>query len=137
MEDKQINLKSYRKDIEVLELTIDIPYYEDVEKRFIYGTYESTLLRLFNNKRENEEILDIRNYYDSNKITLVVNLTAYMEDNRDSKEECIKHLKNWLIGNFDIATSDVKEYIHEGHIFEVYEHENGIDSLDDYVRVVM
>lgn len=137
MEERQINLKSYRKGIEVLNLTIDIPYYEDAHKRLVYGTYEDTLLRLFNNKRDNEEILDIRNYYDSNEITLVVNLTAYMEDSRDSREECIKHLKKWLIGNLDIALNDVKEYIHEGHIFEVYEHENDIDSLDDYVRVVM
>lgn len=133
--EKLIALKSYRKEIDILELTIDIPYFDKLEDRLIYGTYEDTLLRLFNNKRENkEDILEIRNYYGNNKITIVVNLDNYRY-NHNTEEEDIKHLKQWLIGNFDISIDDIKEYRHKGHLYTIETYENNIDSCDDYVVV--
>ena len=50
MKEQEVMLKSYRKEIEVLSLTIDIPQYEG-EKKTWYPTYEDVLLKLFNNKR--------------------------------------------------------------------------------------
>lgn len=136
MKNDCLYLKSYRKEITILELTIDVPYYDDVKKRFMYGTYEETLLRLFNNKREHkDDILEIRNYYGSNKITMIVNLTYYLEDRKCDEKEAIKYLKRFMIDRFDLTDEDVKEYKHKGYIYEIYENENNLDVLNDYIIV--
>ena len=107
MKEQETMLKSYRREIEVISLTIDIPQYEG-EKRNWFPKYEDVLLRLFNNKRENKELLKIINYYGSSKITIHVNLTDYLEGSESSREETIEHLKNWLIGGLDVSKSNLK-----------------------------
>lgn len=132
---EETKLKAYKEKIEIVELTIDIPIYNNLEDRSLYGTYEGTLLKLFNNKRENkEDILEIRNYYGNNKITLVVNLTNY--SNGSNYDESIKHLKEWLRGSFDMKLEDIKEYKHSGYLYTINTYENNIDSCDDYVKAV-
>lgn len=133
--EKETRLKAYKEEINILELTIDIPYFDNLEDRLIYGTYENTLLKLFNNKRENkDEILEIRNYYGSNKITMVINLDAYRQGSYNSEEEDIEHLKRFMIGSFDMKSEDIKEYKHKGYLYTINDYENGID-IDDYVVV--
>lgn len=134
--EKLVTLKSYRREINIIELTIDIPYFDNLEDRLMYGTYENTLLKLFNNARDNkDDILEIRNYYGSNKITMVINLDAYREGSHNTEEEDIEHLKRFMIGNFDMKSEDVKEYRYKGNIYEIDRYDNKIDSCNDYVVV--
>lgn len=134
--EKLVTLKSYRREINIIELTIDIPYFDNLEDRLIYGTYENTLLKLFNNARDNkDDILEIRNYYGSNKITMVINLDAYREGSYNTEEEDIEHLKRFMIGSFDMKSEDVKEYRYKGNIYEIDRYDNKIDSCNDYVVV--
>ena len=122
-------LKSYRKEIEVLMLTIDVPYYEDVETRISFYTYEDVLLRLFNNKRENEDILEIRNYYGNNKITICVNLTSYLSECYSEREEAIDYLKTWLTNGLDVSNDMVEQKIRKGYIYSIPDYENNIRDL--------
>lgn len=131
MREQEIRLKAYRKEIEVLTLQMDVPYYEDESKRMICGTYENTLLRLFNNKRENKEILEIRNYYDSDVITIKINFTEYMDKDENNRKEEIEHLKSWFAGNHDIKNEDIKAYVNKGYIYEVDTYENNIPYYDN------
>ena len=134
--EKLVTLKSYRKEINILELTIDVPYYEDIDKRNMYGTYASTLLKFFNNKRENKnDILEIRNYYDNSKITLIINLDAYRQDSYNTEEEDIEHLKRFMIGNFDMKTEDIEEYRYKGNLYDINYLDNDIDVCNDYIVV--
>ena len=114
MESKETLLKAYKEKIEVLSLTMEVP----VEK------YSDVLLKLFNNKRDNKEILKLGNYYGSNDITIHINISQYIESNHTSKQEAIEHLKEWFIGSLDISLNDVEEYIYEGYIFYVDEWNN-------------
>lgn len=133
MNEQEVKLKSYRREAEILTLTMDVPYYDDPDKRSICGTYESTLLKLFNNKRENKEILEIRNYYGNNKITLVIDFTAYMSDSNEDKDASIEHLKNWFAGNHDIKNEDIDASLDTGYIYEVDELDNDMEGIHNYV----
>lgn len=130
MKEQEIMLKSYRKEIEVLSLTMDVPYH-DGEKRTWYPTYEEVLLKLFNNKRENKELLKIINYYDSNEITIHINLTDYVEDGYSTKEEAIEHLKTWFASGLDIKFDDIKEYYYKGYIYTIPEYNNNITTFEN------
>lgn len=127
MNEKTIMLKSYRKEIEVLSMEIDVPVREEKDKYFY--SYEDLLLKLFNNKRDNKEILKIENYYGNNVIRVLINLTSYM-DNYSSKESCIKFLKDWFRSNIDIAEEEVKTEIIKGFIYTIPEWENNIKSFE-------
>ena len=133
MKEQEVKLKAYRREVEILSLTMDVPYYDDHDKRSICGTYESTLLKLFNNKRDNKEILDIRNYYNNNKITMVIDFTTYMSDSYESKEEAIEHLKNWFAGMHDIKRDDIVATLDKGYIYEVDELDNDMEGIYNYV----
>ena len=134
--DNTKKLNAFVDDIDILSLTIDIPYYEKLEDRCMYGTYESTLLRVFNNKREHrEDILEIINYYGSNELKVVFNFTHYREDSYNTEEEDIKHLKRWLIGNFDLSEDAVKEERFKGRLYTINEYNNNIDTFKDYIVV--
>lgn len=133
MREQEIKLISYRREAEILTLTMDVPYYEDADKRSICGTYETTLLKLFNNKRENDEILEIRNYYGSNKITLVIDFTKYMSSSEVDKDEAIKHLKDWFAGMHDISRDDITASLDKGYIYEVNEYDNDMEGIHNYV----
>jgi len=130
MKEQEIRLKAYRKEIEVLTLQMDVPYYEDESKRMLCGTYENTLLRLFNNKREHKEILEIRNYYNSYMITIKINFTEYMDKDGNDRKEEIEHLKSWFAGYHDIKNEDIKAYVNKGYIYEVDTYENNIPYYD-------
>lgn len=130
--EKELYLKAYRSEIEVVSLTIDVPEYEG-EKRTWYYRYEDVLLKLFNNKREDKDILEIINYYGSNKITIEVNLTHYLEDGyrNDNREEAIEHLKTWLTSNLDISNEQVETNFYKGYIYEVGEYDNKIPYVEN------
>lgn len=133
MKEQEVRLISYRKEIEVLTLTMDIPYYEDSEKRAICGTYEATLLKLFNNKRDNKEILEIRNYYGSNKITLVIDFTSYMNGSEEDRNNSIVHLKEWFAGSHDININEIEAKLDVGYIYEVSEFENDFTGINNFI----
>lgn len=120
MKNKETLLKAHKEKIEVLSLTMEVP----VER------YSETLLKLFNNKRENKEILKLINYYDSNAITIHINLTSYLEDSFSSRDESIEHLKEWFIGSLPIDINSLKEYYYIGYIYYVNEYENNFEFQD-------
>jgi len=130
VKEQEVMLKSYRKEIEVLSLTMDVPYYEPNDERGKwFPKYEDVLLKLFNNKRENDEILEINNYYGNNEITIRINLTQYLEDSYDtSKEEAIEHLKEWFIGGCDVSKDKIKQYIRKGYVYVIPEYEMNTDN---------
>lgn len=137
MKEQEIMLKSFRKEIEVLVLEMDVPSYEFNDKRRNYfPRYEDVLLTLFNNKRENNDILRIDNYYGSNTITITINLTAYLEESYQSRKECIKHLIEWFKCGCDVADEDVKTEIGKAYMYEVPEYMNNIKSFEgeQYIR---
>lgn len=116
--EEQKNLISYRKVVDVVRFTIN-PTDEE---------YCEVLTCLFNNKRDEKDILEIYNYYGSNKISIVVNLTDYAESNyyddeQEAKEDAIAHMKRW-INNF-MKDND------ENNI-EVYENKACIYYIDEY-----
>lgn len=126
MEVKETLLKAYKEKVEVLSLTMEVPY----------ERYADTLLRLFNNKRENKEILKLINYYDSNVITMHINLNEYINSSYSSREECIKHLKEWFISGLDIDINKVEENYYVGYIYYVNEYDNNFkyEDGDKYVE---
>lgn len=131
MKEQETILKSYRKEIEVLSLTLDVPQYSyDDERRNFFPTYEDILLMTFNNKRENKEILKIINYWGSNAITIHVNLTDYLDDSYSTREECIEHLKDWFKGNCDIDNDKIETYIYKGYVYTIPEYGNNIKTFD-------
>ena len=127
MKEQTIMLKSYRKEIEVLSMEMDVPVREEKDKYFY--SYEDLLLKLFNNKRDERDILKIENYAGSNAIRVLINLTSYM-DHYSSKESCIKYLKDWFRSNIDIAEEDVKTEIIKGFIYTIPQWENNIETLE-------
>ena len=134
--EKEIMLKSYRKEIEAISLTMDVPYYEPNDERGKwFPKYEQVLLKLFNNKREHKDILEIRNYYGSDKITMVVNLTDYLNGSESSREETIEHLVQWFKCGCDVADDQVKQYIHKAYIYEVPEYKLATRCDDNYLRL--
>lgn len=137
MKEQSIFLKSYRKEIEVLVLTMEVPTYEpDDEKHRYYPRYEEVLLKIFNNKRENNDILDIQNWYGSNEISIVINLTHYLEDSYNDRQECIKHLIQWFKSGCDISDEDVSLEYGKAYIYEIPTYQNKIESFEGnkYVR---
>lgn len=127
MKEQTIMLKSYRKEIEVLSMEMDVPVREEKDKYFY--SYEDLLLKLFNNKRDERDILKIENYAGSNVIRVLINLTSYM-DHYSSKESCIKYLKDWFRANIDIAEEDIKTEIIKGFIYTISQWENNIETLE-------
>lgn len=135
MEEQGITLCAYKQEVEILTLQMDVPVYEG-ERASWFPKYEDVLLKLFNNKRENKEILEIRNYYGSNAISMTVNLTEYMEGSSDTKEECIEHLVEWFKCGLDIKDEDVKQYLRTGTIYTIPEWENKMEG-DNYLELEM
>ena len=139
MKEQIVMLKSYRKEIEVLSLEVEVPTYDyDDERRNYFYRYEDLLLKLFNNKRDDRDILKIENYSGSNYIKVYINLTSYTEHN-SSREECIEHLKRWFTSNMDIADEDIEVEITKGYIYEVPSWENKIqwyESKDKDLRPI-
>lgn len=136
MEEKEVMLKAYKREIEVLKLTMDVPSYDyNDERRKIFPRYEDVLLKLFNNKRENKEILAIRNYYDSNKITIEVNLTDYMGES--DRKETIEHLKTWFSSGLDVSNDMIEEYYCKGHIYTIPEYTNKLayNNTENYFEL--
>ena len=135
--EKEVMLKAYEEEIEVLRLTMEVPNYEyGDERRTMFPRYEDVLLRLFNNKRENKEILAIRNYWGSDKITIEINLTDYLEHSQDRKET-IEHLKTWFSSGLDVSNEQIEEYYLTGHIFRIPEYENKLakDNTENYFEL--
>lgn len=131
--EQEIMLKSYRKEIEILELTMEVPVYEGERAKY-FPKYEDILLKFFNNKREDKDILEIRNYYGSNEITLVVDLTGYTENSYwESKEDSIEYLKEWFKCGLDIADEDVKTYITKGYRYSIPEYD--LKGINNYIVV--
>ena len=131
MKEQEIMLKSYRKEIEVLVLEMEIPQYDlDDERAKFFPRYEDVLLKLFNNKRDNNEILKIQNYYGSNAICIHINLTEYIKGNGKTKEENIEFLKNWFRGGLDISLDKIDVRFYKGYIYTIPEYENNISGFD-------
>ena len=139
MKEQEVMLKSYRREIEVLILTLEVPYYQDTETRQHFLTYEEVLTRLFNNKREEQEVLEIRNYYDNNKITVCINLTDYMDHgyyDENKRKECIEHIKSWLTSGIDVSGDMVEQEVRKGYIYSIPDYMNNIRSIvnDEFVE---
>lgn len=116
--EEQKTLISYRKVVDVVRFTIN-PTDEE---------YCEVLTALFNNQREEKEILEVYNNYCNNNITIVVNLTDYAEDNyhesiEEARDEAIAHLKRWL-NNF-MRDNDEDNII-------VYQTKASIYYIDEY-----
>lgn len=115
---KETKINAWEETIEVLTLRMNVP----IEK------YDDKLVRLFNIKRENDEILEIINYYGSNDIRVDINLTKYMEDSHGSKEDAINHLKEWFRGDLDITLDSINELLQEGHLYTIMEYDMKTDN---------
>lgn len=122
---KETKINVWEEKIEVLTLRMDVP----IEK------YDDKLVRLFNNKRENDEILELYNYYDSNEIAIYINLTKYLKEgnNNGSKEDAIKHLKEWFRGDLDISLDSIQETLEEGHLYTVMDYTLNTDN--NYIKL--
>ena len=138
--EQEIRLKAYKQQIRVLSLTIDIPTYanDDKRKNYFYS-YEDVLTKLFNNKREDKDILQIQNYYDDNRITIRINFTSYMENSGEDEDDVINHLKRWLSSNVDVSNDDIETDINEGYIYTIEAYDNNIimfkKNNNDFERV--
>ena len=126
MNEKEVMLKSYRKEIEVLSMEVEVPVYRDEKQKHLY-TYADLLLKLFNNKRDDSDILKIENYSGNNYIRVLINLTSYIEHN-SSREECIEHLKTWFASGLDVSDDDIETEIIKGYIYTIPEWENKIET---------
>ena len=133
MKEQETRIKAYKQEVEVLTLQMDVPVYEG-ERASWFPRYEDVLLKLFNNKRENKEILEIRNYYGSNRICMVVNLTEYLIGSESNREESIKHLLEWFKCGLDISDDDIEQNIHKGYIYTINEWENKMEG-DNYLEL--
>lgn len=127
MKEQTIMLKSYRKEIEVLAMEVEVPT-RDVQDKYFYS-YEDLLLKLFNNKRDDKDILKIENYYGNNYIRVLINLTSYIEHN-NSREESIEHLKRWFTSGLDVADDDIEVEFIKGFIYEIPQWENKIQCFE-------
>lgn len=116
MEERK-NLIAYREVVELVDFKIN-PTDEE---------YCEVLTALFNNKREEKEIIDLYNCYANNYITMVVNITEYKEA-YDSKQDAIVHIKNWL--NHFMRDNDINN-------IKVYEHKGAIYHIDEYGSKVL
>ena len=125
MNEKEVMLKSYRKEIEVLAMEVEVPT-RDVQDKYFYS-YEDLLLKLFNNKRDDKDILKIENYYGNNYIRVLINLTSYIEHN-NSREESIEHLKRWFTSGLDVSDDDIEIDFIKGYIYTIPEWENKIET---------
>jgi len=141
MKEQEIMLKSYRREIKVLILSMDVPYYEDAKRRNYFLSYEDVLTKLFNNKREEKDILEIQNYYNSNRITIYVNLTDYMknalyEETDEEVQNAIEHIKTWLTSGLDVSNDMVEHEIRKGYIYEIPDYMNNIKDLvnDEFIE---
>ena len=126
MKEQTIMLKSYRKEIEVLSMEVEVPMYRDENEKHLY-TYPDLLLKLFNNKRDDKDILKIENYSGNNYIRIYINLTSYIEHN-NKREESIEHLKRWFTSGLDVADDDIEVEISKGYVYEVPMWENKIET---------
>ncbi len=127
MKEQMIMLKSYRKEIEVLAMEVEVPT-RDAQDKHLYS-YEDLLLKLFNNKRDDKDILKIENYYGNNYIRVLINLTSYMEHN-NSREESIEHLKRWFTSGLDVADEDIEVEFIKGYVYTISEYENKIKTYE-------
>lgn len=127
MKEETIMLKSYRKEIEVLSMEVEVPTYDDERRNKYFYSYEDLLLKLFNNKRDDKDILKIENYYGNNYIRVLINLTSYIEHN-NSREESIEHLKRWFTSGLDVADDDIEVEFIKGYIYTISEYENKIET---------
>ena len=125
MKEQMVMLKSYRKEIEVLAMEVEVPT-RDVQDKYFYS-YEDLLLKLFNNKRDDKDILKIENYYGNNYIRVLINLTSYIEHN-NSREESIEHLKRWFTSGLDVSDDDIEIDFIKGYIYTIPEWENKIET---------
>ena len=74
--------------------------------------YAENFLHIFNNVRENKELLKVRNYYGSNDVTVYCEL--------DSKEDLIKYLK--MFGKIKECEKVLMYYMEEPEYdFDKYE----------------
>lgn len=71
--------------------------------------YADGWLALCNNKRENKEFLELRNYYDSNNITAVIDVTDTID-----KDDTVEHFKqffnSWGVDIKRVAIDQAKKY---------------------------
>lgn len=79
--------------------------------------YAESFLHIFNNVRASEELLKVKNYYDSNEVTIYCEL--------DSKEALIKYLK--VFGKI----KSCKKVL----LYQLEEPEYDFDKYDDAVLV--
>lgn len=120
----QVKLDAWKTRIEVMEVDITGISNE---------TYCEVLARLFNNQREHsKDILELRNYYGSNRITLLINLSNYRIDSYNSKEEDIEHIIDWVKSMCFYQDGIKVEYtLGNGYVWNIDEYKSNIRYFND------
>ena len=86
-------------------------YVKDIKGLVIYGNldgnnYAKSWLALCNNKRDNREFLELMNFYGSNKIRAVVDITGVRNPN-----ETINHYKDFFESwGLTITSADIEDF---------------------------
>ena len=90
-------------------------YVSDIKTLVILGEldtkrYSDRWLALCNNKRENKEFIELTNFYDSNKIRVVIDITG-------DTDEKIQHYKeffaSWGLDTTNTTIENAKRYVIE------------------------
>ena len=92
-------------------------YVSDITTLIIEGEldadrYADSWLALCNNKRETKEFLELRNYYDSNKITAIIDVTDTI-DNEETIESCKDFFSSWGVNIKRVTIEEAKRYLIE------------------------
>lgn len=120
----QVKLDAWKTRIKVME--VEITGISD-------KTYCEVLTRLFNNQREHsKDILELRNYYGSNRITLLINLSNYCENSFNSREEYIGHIIDWIKSMCFYEDGIKVEYtLGNGYVWNIDEYRSKIEYFND------
>ncbi len=90
METKKIRVEL--DEVKVVSITIDLS--DDIEN------YMSKFLALKNHERETKEILEVRNFYGSNHVSV-----AILIDEENDQAEVVERCKDW-VGQFGVIVEE-------------------------------
>ena len=117
--EKEMKIKAWRYDITTLVIYGEL----DNER------YAESWLALCNNKREEKDFIELQNYYDSNKIKAVIDITE-SDDKERAKEHYEKFFSAW---GLTIESSDIEKAIK----YEIVEFDLNEDiEKEIYIRKV-
>jgi hypothetical protein len=89
-----------------------LSYVKEVKGLVIYGNldadnYAKSWLAFCNNKRDNKEFLELMNFYDSNKIRIVIDIT-----DSHNRNETINHYKEFFESwGLEITSANINDFV--------------------------